>query len=197
MSAPLEVYYTLASPWSFLAWDRLRALMEDCGVAVRYYPVDYGIVFPATGGLPLRQRAPARQRYRLQELRRWSARLRVPITIEPRHFPVDDAPATALVLAAREGGGDVWRLSRAFMAAVWQDEQDIADPAVQDAIVANVGLDPAVLRGRAGAMAEERRAESLAAVEKGVFGAPFFVYGDTLLWGQDRLDFLAEALRAG
>lgn len=196
MRPTLHVYYTLASPWTFLAWDRLRALLDETAVEVTYHPVDYGVIFPATGGLPLPKRAPARQRYRLMELARWRARLGVPLNLEPRFFPVPDAAAAGLVLAAREAGLDVWRLSRAFMAAIWQEERNIADAATQDAILEALGLDPGPLRAQAEAMAALRHQESLDAVDQGVFGAPFFVYGDTQLWGQDRLDFLAEALRA-
>ncbi len=195
MRPPLEIYYTLASPWTFLGWDRLHALIAETGVEAHYFPIDHGVIFPATGGLPLAKRAPARQRYRLQELERWSQRLGIPLTLEPRYFPVNDAAASALVLAAREAGLDVARLSRACMAAIWQEERDLADPATLAAILQEQGIDPGPLLEAAPAMAELRRQESEAAVAKGVFGAPFFVYGDTLLWGQDRLDFLAEALR--
>jgi carboxymethylenebutenolidase len=196
MRHALDVYYTLASPWSFLAWDRLRTITDDAGVQVAYHPVDYGVIFPATGGLPLPKRAPARQRYRLMELARWSKRLGIPLTLEPRFFPVNDAEAAGLVLAARERGADVWALSRAFMQAIWQQERDIADPPTQDAILRENGLEPAALRAALPAMAEVRQKESEAAVERGVFGAPFFVYGEMLLWGQDRLDFLEEVLAA-
>lgn len=194
MHPSLDVYYTLASPWTFLGWDRLKHLVDASGVEVRYHVVDHGIIFPATGGLPLPQRAPARQRYRLMELRRWRDRLGVPLTIEPAFFPVSDVEAALLVLAARERGLDAWQLSRAFMAAIWQDERNVADAATREAILAEQGFDAAPLLAAAPAMAEVRKRESEEAVEKGVFGAPSFVYGDELFWGQDRLDFLAEAL---
>jgi 2-hydroxychromene-2-carboxylate isomerase len=146
--------------------------------------------------LPLPKRAPARQAYRLQELARWSRRVEMPLDLQPRFFPVDDGRASCLVLAAREQGHDIWPLSRAFMAAVWQEQRDIADPATQSAIVEAAGLDPARLADALPAMAELRRREGEAAVARGVFGAPMFVLGDDLFWGQDRLDFLEEALAA-
>lgn len=196
MRPPLDVYYTLASPWTFLAWDRLGALIDRHGVEARFHPVDYGLIFPETGGLPLPKRAPARQRYRLQELARWSKRLDMTLTLEPRFFPVSDADAAALVLAARERDLDVWALSRAFMAAIWQQERDIADPATRRLILDEQGVEAGPLLERAPAMADVRRRESAEAVAKGVFGAPFFVLGEQLFWGQDRLDFLEDALAA-
>lgn len=194
MGPSLDVYYTPTSPWSFMAWDRLGELARHHHLAVRYHPVDFNTIFPRTGGLPLPKRAPERQRYRMMELKRWSRRLGVPITFEPRFFPVADAPAGLLLLAARERGGDVWALTRAFMAAVWQQERDIADAATRRAILAEQGFDADALEREAAELGALREAETEAAIEAGVFGAPTFVYDGELFWGQDRLDFLEEAV---
>lgn len=196
MPRELEVYFTPTSPWTFLSWDRLGALIAREGLRAHYFPVDYGVIFARTGGLPLPQRAPERQRYRLMELKRWSRRLHVPIHLEPRHFPVADADAALLILAARERGEDAWTLARAFMAAVWQQERDLADPATRRAILAEQGLDAEVLERDAAGLAETRAAESEQAIARGVFGAPTFIFEGELFWGQDRLDFLEEAVLA-
>ncbi|MEO1090703.1 MAG: 2-hydroxychromene-2-carboxylate isomerase [Pseudomonadota bacterium] len=196
MSDRLDVYYTLSSTWSFLAWDRLGALVDRHGLAVHYYPVDFSKVFAQTGGLPLKQRAPARQAYRLVELRRWRAHLCLQLNLEPRFFPVVDDEATHLVLVARELGLDVWTLSRAFMAAIWQEERDIADADTRAAIVEEQGFDLEVLQPRAPTMATVRANESAQAVGRGVFGAPSFVFRGELFWGQDRLDFVERAIAA-
>ncbi len=194
MARDLDVYFTPASPWTFLSWDRLGALIAREKLAAHYFPVDYGVIFPRTGGLPLPKRAPERQRYRLMELKRWSRRLHLPIHLEPKHFPVADADAALLILAARERGADTWAVARAFMAAVWQQQRDIADPATRRAILAEQGLDAEPLERDAAALAEKRAAESERAVARGVFGAPTFIFADELFWGQDRLDFLEEAV---
>jgi carboxymethylenebutenolidase len=196
MARELEVYFTPASPWTFLSWDRLGALIAREGLRAHWFPVDYGVIFPRTGGLPLPRRAPERQRYRLMELKRWSRRLHVAIHLEPRFFPVADADAALLILAARERGADTWAVARAFMAAVWQQERDIADPATRRAILAEQGLDAAALERAAAGLAETRAAESERAIARGVFGAPTFIFEGELFWGQDRLDFLEEAVLA-
>jgi 2-hydroxychromene-2-carboxylate isomerase len=83
------------------------------------------------------------------------------------------------------------------MAAVWQQERDIADPATRRAILSELGLDADALLHDAVGLAETRAAETEAAIDRGVFGAPTFVFADELFWGQDRLDFLEEAVIAG
>ena len=197
MARALDVYFTPSSPWTFLSWDRLGALVVREGLAARYHPVDYGVIFPRTGGLPLPQRAPERQRYRLMELKRWSRRLHQLVHLEPKHFPVADADAALAVMAARERGADTWAVARAFMAAVWQQQRDIADPATRRAILGELGLDADALLRDAAGLAETRAAETETAIERGVFGAPTFVFADELFWGQDRLDFLEAAVVGG
>jgi len=162
MARDLEVYFTPTSPWTFLSWDRLGALIAREQLTAHFHPVDYGEIFPRTGGLPLPKRAPERQRYRLMELKRWSRRLHVPIHLEPRCFPVADADAAHLILAARERGADTWAVARAFMAAVWQQQRDIADPATRRAILAEQGLDAEALERDAAGLADRRAQDAYA-----------------------------------
>jgi 2-hydroxychromene-2-carboxylate isomerase len=127
-------------------------------------------------------------------LKRWSRRLHLPIHLEPRFFPVADADAALSILAARERGADTWAVARAFMAAVWQQQRDIADPATRRAILGELGLDAEALERDAAGLADRRAEESEQAIARGVFGAPTFVFEDALFWGQDRLDFLEAAV---
>jgi 2-hydroxychromene-2-carboxylate isomerase len=80
--------------------------------------------------------------------------------------------------------------------AVWAEEKNIADPETVKGIIADCGFDAGALMQQAAApeIAERRRKESEAAVVRGVFGAPTFVYNEELFWGQDRLEFLDRAL---
>ena len=171
MGRRVEVYYTHASPWTYLGWARFRDIVARTGAEPVYRPVSFGEIFPASGGLPLAKRAPQRRAYRLMELRRWSAHLGVPINLEPRFFPVDDAPAARLAIAHRETGGDPAPLSGALLAAVWMDERNIADPDTLRAIADEQGLDGASLLAAAEAaeVAATYAADTRAAIERGVF----------------------------
>jgi carboxymethylenebutenolidase len=199
MSRHVDVYYSLGSPWTYLGWQRLLDLLAATGSSAGFRPVRMSTVFAATGGLPLPRRSPQRQAYRLQELERWRSRLGVPLNLEPRFFPVDDAAAARLVIAHREAGGDAGRLSLALLRAVWVEERDIASAETLAAIEAELGLDGKGLLKESRSPEIEARyaADTEEAVRRGVFGAPTFIVGATLLWGQDRLDFLAETLGAG
>lgn len=196
VSKLIDYYYSLASPWAFLGAERFTAIAQTAGAVVRHKPCDFGEVFSHTGGLKLKDRAPARQAYRLVELARWSRHLGIAINIRPRFFPVADALAARMVIAAVQQDKPAGPLALAIMRAVWQEERDIADPKTLRDIAARLNLDGDALVGAAEAPAtlESYRRNAAEAIERGVFGAPSYVYKDELFWGQDRLDFLERAL---
>ena len=103
--ATIDYYLSLNSPWTYLGGPRLAAIAKRHGAQVRVKPVNFGTIFPQTGGLPLPKRAPARQAYRLMELERWRRFLDMPLTLHPRHFPSPAAKAAGLVVAAGAEGG--------------------------------------------------------------------------------------------
>jgi 2-hydroxychromene-2-carboxylate isomerase len=182
----IDYYFTLNSPWVYLAGDRLDRIAARHGASVAVKPVEIGAVFSQTGGLPLKQRSPARQAYRMQELRRWKAFTGLPIVLEPRFWPADVARASAAIAAVQAAGGDALGLSRAFSTAIFEQERDVADPATFDAITGRYGLDATALERGATAFA----ANTAEALARGVFGSPSYVVGDEVFWGQDRLDML-------
>jgi len=192
----IDCFGALASPWTFMGHDRLRAMAGQAGVEVRFCPVDLLAVFGETGGLPLGKRPPARRAYRMQELKRWRARLDLPLVLEPAHFPVDETEAALLTITARLDGADPMDLAGRFMRAVWIEERNISDAATIDAIVTEAGLDPSRLRDKmaAGEAQAVRAQETAEAIERGVFGAPTYFFDDQMLWGQDRLEFLERML---
>lgn len=190
MNMQIDYYFTPTSPWSYLGHTRFVELAKRHGAAVAVKPVDYGQIFPQSGGLPLAKRAPQRQAYRLMELARWKAFLGVPLTLQPKFFPADPTQAACLISAAPEAV----RLALAgdFMRAVWAEERNIADAATVAEIAARHGIaDAPALAAQGRALYDANTAEALA---RQVFGAPTYVYRDELFWGQDRLDFLARAL---
>jgi 2-hydroxychromene-2-carboxylate isomerase len=197
MAKVVDYYFTASSPWTYFGHDRFVALARRHGATVNVKPVDLGRVFPVSGGLPLKQRAPQRQAYRMVELRRWSAHLGVPINTQPKFFPVSGDLAARWILAATEQDAAAGlSLAGAFMRAVFAEERNIVDGATAVAIAGEQDLDSAKLGVRADSPEIAARYEALTqeAIERQVFGAPTYVYRDELFWGQDRLDFLDRAL---
>jgi 2-hydroxychromene-2-carboxylate isomerase len=196
----IDYYFTPVSPWAFLGHDRFVRLVQDTGTVVRVLPVDYGAIFPASGGLPLPKRAPQRQAYRLLELRRFAQFLGVPLNPQPAFFPLDGAPAARLIVAAdrAEGSAAALDLAGRVGRAIWVEQRHAADEATLRAILAEAGLPPALweisLEPAAAAACAEYTQQ---AIEAGVFGAPSYVIDGEIFWGQDRLDFVERRLRQG
>ena len=197
MIKTIDYYLSLQSPWTYLGHQRLLELAAQHSATIIPWPVDFGTIFPATGGLPLAKRSAQRQAYRMIELGRWRDYLDVPLNLQPRFFPVNEHLAAGMVIAAREqDSASAVALTGAILRAVWAEERDIADPITLAAIATALNLDGADLLARAEQkkINDSKAADSQKAMERGVFGAPSYLYKDELFWGQDRLEFLARAL---
>jgi 2-hydroxychromene-2-carboxylate isomerase len=139
----------------------------------------------------VKDRHVSRQRYRLQDLARLSRAAGLPINLQPRHWPTNAVPACAAIITAQgAGGGDTGRLLHALLRAVWAEDRDIAEDAVVRDCLAQAGFDPALAdRGLLTAI-ETLQRNTDEALGRMVFGAPSYVVGDEVFWGQDRLALL-------
>ena len=197
MGKHVDYYLTPISPYSYLGHARFVAIARRHDAAIAVKPINLGKVFPVSGGVPLRERAPQRQAYRLVELERWSTHLHVPLNLHPAHFPVSADLASRWILAALEQSVDAaLDFTAALGRAVWAEDRDIADVATLAAIANAQGRDAVTLGGRADAPDIAMRYAVLTqeAIDRGVFGAPTYVLDGVMFWGQDRLDFLDRAL---
>ena len=198
MAKTVDYYFSPMSPWTYLGHERFAALARKHGAAIDVKPVDYGKIFPVSGGLPLAKRAPQRQKYRLVELKRWRDALGIPLTIQPKYFPYDTALASRLIVGAKRRNGEVaaMRLAGALLRATWVEERDMADVAQLAAVLREQELDadPLLELARSAEIGAEYERVTQEAIECDVFGAPTYVYNGELFWGQDRLDLLERAL---
>lgn len=191
----IDYYLSLASPWSYLGHERLLQIAKKHQASVSIYPIDLSIILPATGGIPLPKRSQQRKNYRLQELTRWREFLEVPLTLRPKHFPVSDHLAAAMVLAIRQNDvNQALAFAGSCLKAVWEDELDISDRSTLLSIAEGHGLHGEALMEQESVMLDSRRADSEAAIERGVYGAPTYIVGDEVFWGQDRIDFVDRKL---
>ncbi len=201
MRLTVDYFITPVSPYVYLGHERFRALCRSAGARIDLVVMDLGKVFPVSGGVALKDRAPQRQAYRLQELRRWRDFLGLPLNLQPKFFPVPPTAASTLILAvqARHGVDTALDVAGDCGRAVWAEERNIADTATLREIAAARGLDADALLALAAGdeIAVRFAADTQRAIDRAVFGAPTYAIGDELFWGQDRLDFVERALAAG
>jgi len=194
----IDYYFSPMSPWTFLGHGRFTEIARKRGALIVPKPVDYGRIFPLSGGVPVARRAAQRQAYRLVELDRWSKHLGVTMNIQPKYFPYDATLATLTIVAAGDADKSM-KLAAAFLRGCWTEERNMADETEIAAVIRGAGLNSGELlkQAKAPETAAQYEAYTDEAIARQVFGAPTYVYRNELFWGQDRLEFLDRALASG
>ncbi|MEO1308127.1 MAG: 2-hydroxychromene-2-carboxylate isomerase [Pseudomonadota bacterium] len=190
--AHIDYFFSTISPFTYLAGTELETLAARHGATITYKPLDIAALFGRTGGQPPKDRHPNRQAYRLQDMERRAKRLGMPMHLKPAHWPTNPAPSSyAIVAAQAAGGGDLGGLVASITRACWAEEKDIAEDAVVRACLTAAGYDADLADKGLLTGAETYAANLEEAVERGAFGAPFYITdGDQRFWGQDRLEDL-------
>jgi 2-hydroxychromene-2-carboxylate isomerase len=195
MSKTVEFLFDLGSPTTYLAYTQLPAICEQTDSQLIYIPILLGGVFKATGNASPAT-IPAKGRHMIQDLDRCARRYGVPLKFNP-HFPIN-----TLVLMRAVTGIQLHHPER-FVAfidclfkALWVEGRNLNDPATVAAVLSGNGFDPnEVLALTADETVKATLKDNTEkAVQRGVFGAPSMFVDDQLYFGQDRLDFVLEAL---
>ncbi|MBL4542348.1 MAG: 2-hydroxychromene-2-carboxylate isomerase [Rhodobacteraceae bacterium] len=197
MPRPVEFWFEFASPYSYIAAMGIEAAAAEAGVPVRWRPFLLGPVFKAQGwdDSPFNL-YPAKGAYLWRDMARECARLGLPFG-RPSAFPRGSLPAARLLCAAPDAP---WRgaFARAVFTANFAEDRAIDTADVVAEILVALGLDPDPLIARAqsdGAKAA-LRAATAEAMAAGLFGAPSFVVGGELFWGNERRDSALAVARA-
>ncbi len=197
MTKSVEFYFDVGSPAAYLAFQRLPAICEAAGARLEYRPMLLGGVFQATGNQsPVN--VPAKGRYIMIDFERFARRDGIAFEQNP-HFPINTLTLmrAAVGLQLREPQRFLPYLAAVFH-AIWVDQKNMNDPAVVAQVLRAADLDSErVLALAADPEVKERlKTVTQEAVARGVFGAPTCFVGGEMYWGQDRLDFVKEALEA-
>jgi 2-hydroxychromene-2-carboxylate isomerase len=195
MTKAVDFYFDFGSPAAYLAYTQLPRLASDTGATVIMRPILLGGVFQATGNRPPAS-VPIKGTYLFEDMSRYARRYGVPLNMNP-HFPI----ITTTLMRADIGlqmhhDPGLARYRDAMFQAIWVDGHNMNDPAIVGTVLVSAGFDPIALLALAAeqAVKDQLKTVTLAAVERGVFGAPTFFVGNDMFWGQDRLDFVREAL---
>jgi len=198
MTKTVEFFFDFGSPTSYLAWTQLPQLAADCGARIKWKPMLLGGVFKATGNAsPVM--VPAKGRWMFHDMARWARRYGVALAMNP-YFPINTLTLmrAAAGLQMREPA-DFERYVDAVFRAMWETPCNMGEAAVLAQVLQRAGFDVEALLALAGDPEVKARlvATTEEAVARGVFGAPTMFVGEQMFFGQDRLDFVREALAQG
>ena len=194
----VEYYYSIASPFSYLALERFLSLVKKYNLEIEEKPLDLvGKIFSNTGGLPVPKRHPSRQKYRLIEIDRIAKKFNVKINKQPKFFPPSDPhlPAKFVIAACKKG--DKLRFGKTCLEYIWSLEKDISDYKILEEICEKLKLNFEEIKNLA--LSDEidlkYKKNSKDAIDQNVFGAPSYVLENEIFWGQDRLEYLEDAIK--
>ena len=193
----LEFHFDFGSPTTYLAHTQLPRIAAETGAQLVYRPMLLGGVFKATGNAsPVT--VPAKGRWMFQDIARWAQRYGVPFAFNP-HFPINTLTLMRGAVGLQQRQPELFtRYVDTVFNALWAQPRDMGQPAEVAAVLAPLGLAPEAFMALVGDA--EVKAGLIAgtddAVARGVFGAPTCFVGESMFFGQDRLDFVREALLA-
>lgn len=193
----VEFLFDFGSPTAYLAYTQLPKIAAQRKATILWRPILLGGVHKASGNnSPIS--VPAKGRWMFHDIARWAKRYGVAYQMNP-HFPIN---TVALMRAAV---GVQTKMPDQFMhfvdvvyKAVWAEARNMGDAAEVGNVLRAADLDAERILALTGEqdVKDLLKSNSDNAVARGVFGAPTFFVGEELFFGQDRLEFVAEALDA-
>ena len=191
-----EFWFDFGSTASYLAWTQLPALEAATGAKAVLKPMLLGGVFQATGNQSPAN-IPAKGKYIFADFARFAKRYSVPFNRNP-YFPINTLLFMRGAIALQmKGDLRFMDYCRAVFNAIWIDSLNMNDPATAANALGRAGFDAQALVALASEQTtkDALKAATQEAVDRGVFGAPTFFVDGQMFWGQDRMDFVKEALR--
>lgn len=198
MAEPIAFYFEYSSPFGYIASERIEALAEKHGREIIWIPFLLGAVFKQEGTQSLVS-YPMKGPYSKRDIER-SARFHdIPYQWPPT-FPIFTVNAARATLWAQEAAPEkAVALIHAIYRKAFAEGQDIGhmDPVMEAA--ASVGLDPDILAEavKSAPIKAKLKEVTSGALEKGVFGSPFFIVDGEPFWGADRMDMVDAWLSRG
>ena len=194
MGKTVEFYFDFGSPYSYLAYKVLPGIAAAHGAQIVWRPMLLGGVFKATGNYSPVE-IPAKGNWLHQDLQRWAARYGAAFRQNP-HFPINTLVLMRGAAGMQMRGPDFLKYVDTVFHAMWEEPRNLGEQQELAAVLQQAGFDANAFLSLVNdaAVKEQLKKNTEEAVARGVFGAPTFFVGDEMFWGQDRLDFVAEAL---
>ncbi|TCD16518.1 2-hydroxychromene-2-carboxylate isomerase [Oricola cellulosilytica] len=199
MTQAIDYYFYSASPFTYLGHKAITEVAARHGARLNYKPVNLMGLWEVSGAVPPAKRPPVRQRYRLVELARVADFRGLPINIKPAHFPVDATLADLTVAAIADPGGDPNGYMATLFSACWAEDKNLADEAVLRELLSAAGhdADGVIEHAKTDKIAAIRARNTEEAIAADAVGVPAFVLNGEVFWGQDRIEYIDQALTSG
>jgi len=193
MSDTVDFYFFFKSPFSYLAFTQLKKISVETGVAINFLAIKPEVLWPAVGNEPQIRKCPPKFANAFDDIQRWTARYKIPFELNSHMEAIDGNTLAAGLFQTNDKASYV----AAMFDAMWAHPRNLSEPDVVREICATSGLDTAASDLVAQGTVDQTPldAGTKNAIDAGVFGAPSFIYAEKLFFGNDRVDFLIEAIK--
>ncbi|XP_065056055.1 uncharacterized protein LOC135684423 [Rhopilema esculentum] len=193
----LRIFHDFASPWCFIAQRRISSLLESVSpmqVEVEWVPILLGALFNAIGSpqVPMSREGEAKIKYVMDDFGEWCKYLSINNFKFPSGFPHKSLMALRMTIANSKD-----ELRTAVYESAWTKDLDIGNSEVLAEVVKSAGCDPEELfsAARSQEIKDKLRENTERAISLGLCGVPSFQVDDQpVIWGQDRLNIIADEL---
>jgi 2-hydroxychromene-2-carboxylate isomerase len=192
----IDFYFDFPSPYAYLAHTQLPKIAAEYGATITYHPFRILNLTQMVGNRPATIECKSKGRYARVDLQRWTKRYNVDFARNPHSKSFDYDGLRRGALAAIEDGRGAEYVTTVFT-AIWAKQADLSQRSVLIGVLDAAGFNPHQLIERADTVEVTARpeAETKSAAELGGFGAPAMFVNNEMFFGNDRLDFVVEALR--
>ena len=194
MTKTVTFYFDYGSPATYLAWTQINNIIEEANATLTMIPMLLGGVFKETGNVSPAT-VPAKGKWMNNDLKKHAELYNVEFNSNS-FFPINTLNLMRGAIAAQNM--DIFqKYSEAIFTGIWVKDLNLGDISILQDYLDKCDINTVKLFDLA--QSDEVKTiliqNTKEAVAKGVFGAPTFLIGDELIFGQDRLNFLKLALK--
>ena len=199
--AQLEFFYDLSSPWTYLAFHNVQAIVEETGCNVRWRPMLVGGVFNAVNPSVYEARShpmDPKVAHNFRWLHEWARLADLPLNFPTEHHPIKSVLAMRMCCALESDQHNLFRFSEATFEAYFARGESIDDPSVLNVIANHCGLPGEQLLAQTAqqVIKDQLRANTEEAISRGAYGSPTMLVNDAFYFGNDQLPIVRQALLA-
>ena len=189
--AAMQFFFDYRSPYSYLAQTQFGTIGAD----VSYHPFDLVALMKLVENVPTSVTCKPKNRYVLKDMQRWAARYGAPVNRHPDAAKIDARRVLRATLAAAQIG-EIKKIVPIIFDAYWKAAKPLGNAQEIAVLMASAGLNATKLEPLIDSPEMDKALDEATAraAELGVFGSPTFFVGDDMFFGNDRLDFVREAL---
>ncbi len=190
MTKSLDFYFDFISPYSFLAYKKLKLLNSNYKIIINYKPILLGGLHKLGGIIP-----PAFNERKMKNMKNDCELIAKKNNITFKwndRFPINSLELMRGYLTIDDNLKD--KFFDICFDAYWKDNIDISKEENIENILKNCEIDKDLFSKEIQNQVIKDKLKQLTetAFKKDVFGAPTFIVSNKIFWGQDRLDYALE-----